>query len=141
MILVVFFNFSRDYWLCSYIIQFYSKQIEVPKRIKMVKYGLLSAISRLFLNLFTPKHQISDKSLQKIWQFGDNKNVLNGQNMHKTIIFRGCQQISTKYRGSRIFVKSAITVNPHSVHTILRSIGQLLRVGLKIKCCYSTMLG
>ena len=37
---------------------------------KLVKYGLVNAISRLFLNLFTPKRQISDKSLKKIDYLG-----------------------------------------------------------------------
>ena len=71
-ILVVFLNFSRHYRLCSYIIQFYSERIEVPKRMKLVKYGLLSAISDYFGTFFPQKSQISVKSLTK---FGNNENA------------------------------------------------------------------
>ena len=39
------------------------------------------------------------------------------------------------------YVRLRRSVDPHSVQTILRPIGKFIRVGLKIRSWYSTMLG
>ena len=62
MILVVFFNFSMHYRQCSYIIRLYSEPIEVLERMKLVVYGLLSAISDCFGPFPPKKSDIGQKS-------------------------------------------------------------------------------
>ena len=76
------------------------QQIEVPKRMKLIKYGLLSAISDNFSTFLPPKVIYRTKVL-KNWTI---RMSLKDKKMPKTIIFRGCEEICTNYRGSRDFV-------------------------------------
>ena len=63
MIQVEFFNFLRHYRLFSNFFQFYSEQIDFPKSNGISYIWTFKCIMRLFLDLFAPKSQISDKRL------------------------------------------------------------------------------
>ena len=63
LIQVEFFNFLRHYRLFSNFFQFYSERIDFPKSNGISYIWTFRCIMRLFLDLFAPKSQISDKSL------------------------------------------------------------------------------